>query len=414
MSYAIFRVEPINKLSDLAQIGSHNKREKKSYKSNPDIVISKTKNNIEVVPLANKYIKGFYELTKEYKQEHDKRMETMRDDRKRSFRQMVDDSNNVVADELLFTSDLDFFKDMNKKQIKKWADTCMDFVYNDLGYKKEQVLHATVHLDEKTPHLHCVVVPLIKKFDKRTNSEKWTISKKQYIKDKAHLSKLQDKYYERLINNNFDLERGIKNSDNEHISIKEFKKITKKLDNRLEKQNYLMTRDYEELEEKLKTSKPTITGKEVKIDKDTFETLNNFMDTSKRVIKEMPNNQALFQELTDYTSSYKELETEKRNIQYEVNRLKYKNDELQKENRKLKNYLHVILQSLKLFFHRLLKIGVEQDKDNVVNEITSYYDNDLYTSNDLHDIADDTSKEDEINDYIYNKNYEYEDDGIDI
>lgn len=414
MSYAIFRVEPINKLSDLAQIGSHNKREKKSYKSNPDIDISKTKNNIEVVPLADKYIKGFYELTKEYKQEHDKRMETMRDDRKRSFRQMVDDSNNVVADELLFTSDLDFFKDMNKKQIKKWADTCMGFVYNDLGYKKEQVLHATVHLDEKTPHLHCVVVPLIKKFDKRTNSEKWTISKKQYIKDKAHLSKLQDKYYERLINNNFDLERGIKNSDNEHISIKEFKKITKKLDNRLEKQNYLMTRDYEELEEKLKTSKPTITGKEVKIDKDTFETLNNFMDTSKRVIKEMPNNQALFQELTDYTSSYKELETEKRNIQYEVNRLKYKNDELQKENRKLKNYLHVILQSLKIFFHRLLKIGVEQDKDNVVNEITSYYDNDLYTSNDLHDIADDTSKEDEINDYIYNKNYEYEDDGIDI
>ena len=41
MSYAIFRVEPINKLSDLAQIGSHNKREKKAYKSNPDINITK-------------------------------------------------------------------------------------------------------------------------------------------------------------------------------------------------------------------------------------------------------------------------------------------------------------------------------------------------------------------------------------
>ena len=41
MSYAIFRVEPINKLSDLAQIGSHNKREKKAYKSNPDIDITK-------------------------------------------------------------------------------------------------------------------------------------------------------------------------------------------------------------------------------------------------------------------------------------------------------------------------------------------------------------------------------------
>lgn len=40
-----------------------------------------------------------------------------------------------------------------------------------------------------------------------------------------------------------------------------------------------MTRDYEELQEKLKTSKTTITGKEVKIDKDTYDTLNNFMNT---------------------------------------------------------------------------------------------------------------------------------------
>lgn len=184
MSYAIFRVEPINKISDLAQIGSHNKREKKAYKSNPDIDITKTNNNIDLVPLSEKYIKGFYNLAKEYKLEHDKRMETMRDDRKKTFRQMVDDSNNVVADELLFTSDLDFFKGMGKKQIKKWADTCMEFVYNDLGYTKEQILHATLHMDEKTPHIHCVVVPLIRKFDKRTNTEKWTISKNNISKIK--------------------------------------------------------------------------------------------------------------------------------------------------------------------------------------------------------------------------------------
>ena len=100
----------------------------------------------------------------------------------------------------------------------------MEFVYNDLGYTKEQVLHATIHLDEKTPHIHCVVVPIVKKFDKRTNSERYSISKKQYIKDFNHLSQLQDKYHQRLVNNGFDLKRGIKNSDNEHLSIKEFKK----------------------------------------------------------------------------------------------------------------------------------------------------------------------------------------------
>ena len=412
MSYAIFRVEPINKLSDLAQIGSHNKREKKAYKSNPDIDITKTKYNIDLVPLSEKYIKGFYNLTKEYKLEHDKRMEIMRDDRKKPFRQMVDDSNNVVADELLFTSDFDFFKGMSKKQIKKWADTCMEFVYNDLGYTKEQILHATLHMDEKTPHIHCVVVPLIRKFDKRTNTEKWTISKKQYIKDKAHLSELQDKYYQRLIDNGFGLERGIKNSDNEHISIKEFKKITNKLDNRLEKQNYLMTRDYEKLEEKLKNSKPTITGKEVKIDKDTYDTLNQFMNTSKKVIKDIPRNQALFKELTDYTKSYKDLENEKRNIQVEVKKLEYQNEKLQAENNRLHNLIHNILQTLKQFFHRLLKIGTEKDKDDVVLGIKEYYTQNLYDNFDLHDIVNDTSKEQEINDYLYSKDYDDKD--IDI
>lgn len=275
----------------------------------------------------------------------------MRDDRKKTFKQMVDDSNNIVADELLFTSDNDFFKGM---------------------------------------------------------------SKKQYIKDKAHLSTLQDKYYQRLIDNDFDLERGIKNSDNEHISIKEFKKITKKLDNRLEKQNYLMTRDFEELEEKLKTSKPTITGKEVKIDKDTYDTLNSFMNTSKRVIKDMPNNQALFKELTDYTKGYKNLENEKRNIQVEVRKLDYQNEKLKEENNRLHNFLHNILQTLKKFFHRLLKIGTEKDKDEVISEIKEYHKQDLYDNFDLHDIVDNTSKEEEINDYLYKKNYEYDDKDFDI
>ena len=37
MSYAIFRCQSINTLNDLSHIGSHNKREKESYKSNPDI-----------------------------------------------------------------------------------------------------------------------------------------------------------------------------------------------------------------------------------------------------------------------------------------------------------------------------------------------------------------------------------------
>ena len=152
-----------------------------------------------------------------------------------------------------------------------------------------------------------------------------------YVKSGSYIGELQDKYWQRMNNNGFNLESGIKNSDNEHISIKEFKKITRKLDNRMEKQNYLMTRDYEELEEKLQKSKPTITKKEVKIDKETYDTLKKFMNTSKMVIRDMPKNEALYQELKHYTDNLKEMEMENRHLKYEISRLEEKNEELQKE-----------------------------------------------------------------------------------
>ena len=47
INYTIFRSEPIYTLNDLAQIGSHNKREKKAYNSNPNIKLELSKDNIE-------------------------------------------------------------------------------------------------------------------------------------------------------------------------------------------------------------------------------------------------------------------------------------------------------------------------------------------------------------------------------
>ena len=81
LNYAIFRSEPIMTMSDLRGIGSHNKREKQAYNSNPDIKIELSKNNIELVPLNCKYTKGFRELTKEYEKEHNERMKTERKER---------------------------------------------------------------------------------------------------------------------------------------------------------------------------------------------------------------------------------------------------------------------------------------------------------------------------------------------
>ena len=400
MNYGIFRSEPIMTLNDLAQIGSHNKREKKAYKSNPNIKLELTKNNIELVPLKEKYVKGFHNLTKDYRKQHEKKQKTERDDRKRSYSEMLNKSKSVVADELLFTATSKFFKDKDKDFILEWANTCMDFVYNDLGYTKEQILHATLHLDEATPHIHCVVVPLIKKLDKRTNTERYTISKKQYIKDKLHLSQLQDIYNIRLREKGFDLERGIKGSNAKHQKVKEFKKTTRYYENKVEIINKRLDNAMNDFEEKMKTTKNTIIDKEyVKVKKDTFDSMQNVIKETKKAIEFQPKLESLFNEVDTYTKSHQTLEKENQNMQREIKSLKTRNHNLTEENNNLKSYIKAILKAIKDFFRRMLQLGNEKTKEATTNEIKDFYDNQDFDMYDVKDISKGTTKEDELFDY---------------
>ena len=402
LNYAILRVEPIKNIPDLAQIGSHNKREKKAYQSNPNIKLELTKNNIELVPLNVKYVKGFDELTKEYKKEHDERMKTERADRKKRYHEMLNSSKNVVADELVMTASHNFFKDMSREQIKDWADTCMEFVYNDLGYKKEQILHATVHLDEETPHIHCVVVPLVKKYDKRTNTQRYTISKKQYIKDKIQLSHLQDLYHKRLTDKGYDLERGIKGSDNKHIKIKEYKQLTKKLNHELNVKNDNFDKAMNDFEEKMKTTKQSfIVDKDyVKVKKDTFESMNNVISESKKVMELQPKLQTIFNEVDSYANSYKSLEKENQNYKKEVNKLETENKELRDENRSLIYRLNELFKLLKKFLRKLLQRGDDYTKDETTDIVKECYDNEEFELTDVVGISKGTTKQDELFNYV--------------
>ena len=400
MNYGIFRSEPIMTLNDLAQIGSHNKREKKAYKSNPNIKLELTKNNIELVPLKEKYVKGFHNLTKEYRKQHEEKQKTERDDRKRSYSEMLNKSKSVVADELLFTATNKFFKDKDKDFILEWANTCMDFVYNDLGYNKEQVLHATLHLDEATPHIHCVVVPLVKKIDKRTNTERYTISKKHYIKDKLNLSQLQDIYNVRLREKGYDLERGIKGSNAKHQKVREFKKTTRYYENKVGTINKRLDNAMNEFEEKMKTTKNIPFNKtHVLVEKETFDSMNNVIKETKKAIEFQPKLEQLFNEVDTYTKSHQTLEKENKNLQREVKSLTTRNHNLTEENNNLKSYIKAILKAIKHFFRELLQIGNDKTKEATTSEIKDYYDNQDFDMYDVKDISKGTTKEDELFDY---------------
>ncbi|MEE0699461.1 MAG: MobV family relaxase [Bacilli bacterium] len=391
MSYAIFRSKGIKTLNDLSQIGSHNQRTKDYYKSNPNIRIEDSKNNIELISCEKKYINKFYEITKEYQKEFNERMKIIRSDRKKSFYEFVNSSKGVVADEMIFTSDEEFFKNMSREDMLKWANESINFVIKDLGYKKEQILHATLHLDEKTPHIHLVVIPLVKKFDKRCNKEVYSISKRMYIKDKIHLSKLQDKYYERLINRGFKLERGEKNTGIKNIETKQFKSFTRYVDRlsfREQKEFQKISNDIKLIlsnaKRKFNSAKVTINGEEYNILLDYF---NMYSEKVKKQIK----NEALYNNLSKYTTTYSQLETKYKNLDIDHDCLQQDYINLKELYSNLRKFMYEIFQELKDFFREFLLSKTNKEKEEIIEILKQCYKNEIYNSIDIRDITKDTN-----------------------
>lgn len=222
MSYSIFRVQGIKTLSDLRGIGKHNAD--RVSDTNLDIDKDKSSENIELVK-CDSYLKRFSEITLDMRGEHNERMKTTRSDRRKTFEQAIDGAKNDVACEFLFTSDEEFFEGKSKAEIQAWAQDSLEFVTDEIGLSHDKIIHASVHMDEKTPHLHIVAVPLTEIYDGRRKEDILTISRHQFIRTKDDLSSLQDKYNERMNERGYVLERGTP-KEIRHQKVQAFKEQT--------------------------------------------------------------------------------------------------------------------------------------------------------------------------------------------
>lgn len=98
----------------------------------------------------------------------------------------------------------------NPERLTQWMNENHKFVRERFG--ERNIVDFTLHMDERTPHIHCVVVPLTK--DGR-------LSAKEVMGDRRKLSELQDSYGEAM-KSKFGLQRGIKGSTATHDSVKEY------------------------------------------------------------------------------------------------------------------------------------------------------------------------------------------------
>lgn len=106
------------------------------------------------------------------------------------------------------------FKGKSPKEIAAYFQRAADFLIDRVG--RENIVSAMVHMDEKTPHLHLVFVPLTK--DNR-------LCAKEIIGNRANLTKWQDDFHACMVEQYPDLERGesASKTGRKHIPTRLFK-----------------------------------------------------------------------------------------------------------------------------------------------------------------------------------------------
>ncbi len=226
MSYAVVRMQKM-KAHDLKGIQFHNQRERES-KTNSDIDKERSHENYDLLHERNKI--NYNEHVKE-----------IIDSQKIGTRKTRKDA--VLVNELLVTSDKSFFDGLDQEEQKRFFEESYKLFSERYG--EQNIAYATVHVDEKTPHMHVGVVPMR---DGKLQGKN--------VFNRQELLWLQDKFPEHMKNLGYELERGERGSTREHIKTQDLKKQTleKEIDS-LEKSLAVKKKELEQVTEVLPSDK---------------------------------------------------------------------------------------------------------------------------------------------------------------
>src|SRR5699024_4289328 len=178
----------------------------------------------------------------------------------------------------------EYFKGKSHDEVREWAQTSLDFITRKIGIEEKNILHAVVHMDEKTPHLHVVAVPLVEKYDGRRKKDVLAISRKHFIKNRDEMAQVQTDYVDHLKENGIDLERGMEKSGVKHLDVTRFKiqkteERLKTIERELSEKSFEMT--------KLKSEKESLENEKNLLEKNVGSRKNELMEMSKNIPPEL-------------------------------------------------------------------------------------------------------------------------------
>lgn len=349
MSYAIMRIEKRSS-SNIGGMFCHNERKTENH-SNEDINKDLSHLNYQLIECKSYKEKINQEIKERYKVNKSIRKDA------------------VLCAEVVFTSDKEFFDKLTPEQEKRYFEKSIEFLKEQFGEKN--VVFATVHKDETTPHLHAGVVPL---------TDDGRLSYKSYVNTKYDLVRLQDKYYEKMSLEFPELERGRSSQETnaKHLELEEYKLQQEKL--RLEEQQkflqeqelsmQMQERNIRQLQEELEKerkkikelkeklnfenekyykldeivsssveSKKIFSSKTtVKLDKELYNSLLKYASEGEKLVKKFNDYE---EKLSEYElnlrNSKKIFDEKNRDVLEKVSRLEKEKSELQNEVTRLRN-----------------------------------------------------------------------------
>lgn len=181
--YAICRLGKIKSQSQLSQAQGHNMRQRETFNADP------------LKSQQNEILHGSAFVRDDVNKRLEETGVKVRKD-------------SVLCAEMILTASPEFF-DTNVN-IKQWEQENLKFLKDKYG---ENLINVISHKDEKSPHLHAIITPIIEGEENR-------LSMKEYMSGKKNLRDLQSDYAEAM--KPFGLNRGIEKSVSKHQDIKSF------------------------------------------------------------------------------------------------------------------------------------------------------------------------------------------------
>lgn len=302
MSFSICRIAKV-KAGGVTGIQIHDRREKESVShTNKDIDWSKTHENVDLLNQQERFRTVISNRIAELNLPKALRKDA------------------TVMTQCLVTSDSAFFQKMSRAEQTEYFRKSLDFI--EKRYGKENMVSATIHYDEKTPHMHVNFVPVTG--DGRLSARD--------LFSPAKLRKLQDDYNRTCRENGYDLERGELHSKKEHLSVDEFK-VQTRYDELKGKQAELERLEGIDKKASLQAEKGRLTysTKEVDALKDQNRSLKVDGYNKDRQIADLKH------EVSRLQNGFSKLQSDLKDIKVPLERLK----DLESENKALQEYLSI-------------------------------------------------------------------------